>query len=510
MIRRDSRGFRLSAPRWRIVVGAVLAATLPIGAAAQEEAPTAPPALTLEEAVNRALAQNPDYLSQQNERTSAQWGIRAAQGNFLPSADASTSLGYTAPGERRVGDLAFGEQPANYSSSYRLSMSYSLSGAQILQPSLARAQARAVDQRIEGAGASLVAEVTQRYLAALQAQEREAQAAREVARTAEHVRLAEARLEVGAGTQLDVRRAEVEQGRAEVQQIQARQTRTTELLALGRLMGQPLSPEVRLASEFGLFAPEWDRDQLVQLAVDANPTIRAVRAQADAADTRVQVARSNFLPTLSFSAGLAGSVYQAGNIDPLVSQQLSSAQNSYESCLRDNQIRQLLDQAPRNCATFDPANPAVEAEIRERVRAQNSGWPFDYNRQPVSASMSVSIPIFTGFARRQQVEEARVAASNAQHAVRAEELRLHAEVGTALGALETAHQTARLQQRVRETAAEELRLAQERFRFGAASSLEVVDAQARLAEAEVGEIEAVYQFHRSLANLEALVGRPLR
>ena len=59
-------------------------------------------------------------------------------------------------------------------------------------------------------------------------------------------------------------------------------------------------------------------------------------------------------------------------------------------------------------------------------------------------------------------------------------------------------------------AQEELRLAQERFRFGAASSIEVTDAQTNLAQAEQDLINAVYNFHRTLASLEALVGRPLR
>ena len=76
--------------------------------------------------------------------------------------------------------------------------------------------------------------------------------------------------------------------------------------------------------------------------------------------------------------------------------------------------------------------------------------------------------------------------------------------------LEAAYQTALLQEQVRENAAEELRLAQERFRFGAASSVEVTDAQTNLAQAERDQIDAVYNFHKALAALEALVGQPPR
>ena len=67
-----------------------------------------------------------------------------------------------------------------------------------------------------------------------------------------------------------------------------------------------------------------------------------------------------------------------------------------------------------------------------------------------------------------------------------------------------------LQEQVVNRATEELRLAQERFRFGVASSVEVTDAQTSLALAEQGRIDAIYIYHKSLAALEALVGRPLR
>ena len=76
--------------------------------------------------------------------------------------------------------------------------------------------------------------------------------------------------------------------------------------------------------------------------------------------------------------------------------------------------------------------------------------------------------------------------------------------------LEAAYETALLQQRIVERSTEELRLAQERFRFGAANSIEVTDAQTNLGQAEQAQIDAVYNFHKTLAALEALVGRSLR
>ncbi len=141
---------------------------------------------------------------------------------------------------------------------------------------------------------------------------------------------------------------------------------------------------------------------------------------------------------------------------------------------------------------------------------QNSGYPFDYNRQPLAASLTFSLPLFNGLMREQRIEEARVAEEDAGHQVRAQENRLRVEVATALRNLETAYQTAQLQDQVRQKAEEELRLARERFRLGAATSVEVTDAQTSLSQAEQARIAAIYDFHKTLAALEAVVGASLR
>ncbi|HEU4453302.1 MAG TPA: TolC family protein, partial [Longimicrobium sp.] len=125
-------------------------------------------------------------------------------------------------------------------------------------------------------------------------------------------------------------------------------------------------------------------------------------------------------------------------------------------------------------------------------------------------SLTVSLPVFQGYARKAQVERSRAAAEDAEVRRRGEELRLYTEVAAAHADLLSAYELARAQTLVREAAAEELRLAEQRLRMGAGHQLAVTDAQARLGQAEVDEIDAVYAFHLGLAELEALVGAPLR
>jgi outer membrane protein len=494
--------------RRQVLPAAVVALFLAPAAAVAQALPGADmPVLSLQEALLLARENNPGYLAQRSQLRSADWAVRSAYGNLVPTVSSSTSFGYQGTGERRLDSVMLGEQPAMYTSRYSLGMQLSLNGSTLLAPSVARAQARAVEENVEGATASLEADVTQRYLGVLEARDAVAQAERELLRTSEYVRLAEARFEVGAGTQLDVRRAEVQRGQAQVRLLQARNSAVNELLLLGEMIGLRLPEGVALTEEFTLFEPAWQRDQLVSMGLEQNPSLRAGRAQSDAASTRVRAASSAYLPTVSLSAGFSGFVSQAGDTSPLISQELSRAESSFRQCQQQNQIMAAVGMPATPCV--NPAAPEVESAIRSRVESQHSGFPFDYVRQPVSASLTVSLPLFTGLNRQQQVEEARIARLNADHQVRSLELRVEVDIETALRNLQTSYASALLQRQIRETAEEELRLAEERFRFGATTSVEVVDAQASLAEAERAEIAAVYAFHRSLLLLETRLGSTL-
>lgn len=497
---------RMSAPVLLVLAAAALLSLPAVGLAQQP----APAELSMDQAIRIARENNPLYLQQTNDIGVARSQVRAAYGDLVPSLSVSNSYGYTASGEARYGSVEFGDQPESYSSSYSVGMNLQLNGSTLLQPSVQRARRRAIERQVDGAGASLDAQVAQQYLTVLQSRELVAQAEQEVARTLEYVRLAEARLEVGAGTPLDVQRAQVQHGQAEVSLVQARNTADIAAITLGQLVGTPLDPSIELSSTFSIFEPAWTAAELVESALNANPSLLAARATASAANTSVKAARTSYLPSLNFNVGLTGSVYEAGNVNGLVSQQIAGLGQQFSNCNTNNDLMQLIGRPLADCSHFDPNNPAVVAGIRSQLESENSGWPFDYRRQPLSASVSISLPIFDGFNRQLQIDQARASAADARHSVRQEDLRLRQEVAAAVRNLETAYETALLQDEVVANATEELRLAQERFRFGAANSIEVTDAQTNLAQAEQARIDAVYNFHKTLAALEALVGRSLR
>jgi outer membrane protein len=77
-------------------------------------------------------------------------------------------------------------------------------------------------------------------------------------------------------------------------------------------------------------------------------------------------------------------------------------------------------------------------------------------------------------------------------------------------ALKAAFEAIAVQEANRAAARDQLRLAQDRYRLGAGTSLEVSDAQNAVQRAEGDYVNAVYFYHKAVVALEAAVGRPLR
>jgi outer membrane protein len=76
--------------------------------------------------------------------------------------------------------------------------------------------------------------------------------------------------------------------------------------------------------------------------------------------------------------------------------------------------------------------------------------------------------------------------------------------------LQTAFQAIAVQASSRDAARDQLRLAQDRYRLGAGTALEVSDAQTAVQRAEGDYVTAIYDYHKAMAALEAAVGRSLR
>jgi outer membrane protein len=124
--------------------------------------------------------------------------------------------------------------------------------------------------------------------------------------------------------------------------------------------------------------------------------------------------------------------------------------------------------------------------------------------------VQISLPIFDNFSRNLQVSQAQVQRDDLAEGVRARALQVEAEVHSRWLGVQTAYQAIQVQALARDAARDQLRLAQDRYRLGTGSSLEVSDGQNTVSRAEGDYVNAVYEYHRAITLLEYAVGRPLR
>jgi outer membrane protein TolC len=494
--------------RW---LTALLLISLSLGhpAAAQEIQGT----LTLDDAVRLAKQNSPAFLQTANDEGPAAWAYRESLGAFIPSLNANISGQYLAPGIPSSGiwtgaDFGIGSTDY-YFSGYGINLTYNLSGASFFQVASAKATQNATKARVGAAEFNLESGVTVQYLIALRAKDRVEVASRQLDRALENQELAEARVEVGAAIPTEGKQAEVESGRAEVALLDAESLLRTEKLRLLEQIGVSGGSSFTLASEFEIFEPTWDRTELVNRALAIHPSLRAFQAQESSGKAQVRQAWSNYFPSLFFSVNWSGRAREIGDTEYLVGLAKGSMAGARQDCRFWNQLADGLT-GPLQGYPDDCTQYVLSPEQESQILKNNDVFPFDFTEEPLALYLRVNVPVFQGFGRQRRVAEAKALAEDASLDLRAEELRLQTAVTQSYDELMTAVDVVRIETRNREVSEEQLSLAQERYRLGAAPFLELLEAQSSVAEADRDFLNARYRFHGAIWALEAAVGERLR
>jgi outer membrane protein len=210
-------------------------------------------------------------------------------------------------------------------------------------------------------------------------------------------------------------------------------------------------------------------------------------------------AQAQYTPTLSLSTGIGGYTNQYTD----------------EGFVLD----QALDTKRGICAAGAGTDPAQAAACRDvaltndeaaAARSDNRKYPFQFQRNPISVSAFLTIPLFNGFQREQRVQEAAASRNDARYGLRAQELQIESDVTAAVLNVNAARQTVSLQERNAATARQALVLAQERYRVGLNTFVDVAQSRGDYERAENDRVSAIYDYHKAFAALESAVGRPIR
>jgi Outer membrane protein len=413
----------------------------------EPSAPSVPETLTLDQALRFALENN-YAIRQARERLREQEGlIVEVRADALPNVSLSGSYtrddkDFVSPGGGRgYQDWTVGV--------YVRQLIYSGGGVKAALDA-AKTVREAAALEIQAVVDDVLLQVRTRFADVLLARERIEVQEQSVELLREQLQTVKNRFEAGSVSQFEVLTAEVALANAQPALINARNAFRIAIDELRRVIGYrggfgaDLQKVPEFEGELSYEPVSYDLESALAAARAKRPELLRLEQLERAREAGVSVARSAYLPELAVTAGYEG--------------RKQSGSNSFSDT--------------------------------------EDGW---------TAGITGSWAIFDGARTRGRVAQARAQLNQARLSLSEQMLAIEVEVRRALSSLQEAAELAEAAGKVVEQATEALRLADVRYRNGAATQLDVLQARVALTEAQLNRLEANYRHTVALATVRRAI-----
>ncbi|MGH7964158.1 MAG: TolC family protein [Candidatus Binatia bacterium] len=423
---------------------------------ARGEPPAEQTTLTLQEALDTALAQHPTLRIGQAEVDAARQRVRQEAAGYLPrgaytyayrreqrplsSAVGGVRLDGTGQQQRRrTTAQIFNFNSTNFSMS-QLLFDF---GQTLHAIRSAQASAEASRADLEAIRETVIFNTKQAYYTVLSAQRLRQVAEETVRQNQKHLEQARARFEVGLAPRFDVTQAQVQVSNAELDAVTARNNVALARETLRTAMGETGPFLSTLVDTLQRRTVAFDDEAIVIQAYTNRPELRSIRAQQRAAAERVTSLQRQYLPSISAT----GQYNWTGREYPL-----------------------------------------------------QEGWIW---------GVTLTFPLFDSILTNAQVGEAQANLRNVE--AQGENLRQQVvlEVRQSFLNLRQAEESIRVSEQALIQAQENLALAEGRYAAGVGNIIEVTDAQVSLTSARANNIQSLYTYKTAVAELEKAIGQRL-
>ncbi len=263
-----------------------------------------------------------------------------------------------------------------------------------------------------------------------------------------HLDQAKTLFDVGKQAQIEVTKARVDVANAEVNLIHARNSLKLAKVQMDLVAGMPLAEPMVLTDSLGALEDSIGMSEALKQAMQLRPEILSSKTRMEAARLQLKSARAAYLPSLSATGSLGWDA-------------------------QDN--------------------------------ASITGS--DFNSSPNwSIGAALSVPIYQGGAIGASVKQADAALKQAQASLDATTQNVAQQVQQYFLQEKEALQRIDATGVLIEQADESLKMSQERYRAGVATSIEITDAEVTLANARISNAQALFDYHAAHANLLLTIG----
>ncbi|MCJ7498519.1 MAG: TolC family protein [candidate division Zixibacteria bacterium] len=269
-----------------------------------------------------------------------------------------------------------------------------------------------------------------------------------VKKSIEQLNMAKARFDLGSASLSDYLKAKVQLGNDSLSLISyANNVKLTEA-SLNSLLGLDINTSLEIDAKLEYRKLEANLEDETRKALEKHPQIDKAKMGVNQAHSSLTIARSTNLPDISFSGS-----YNFSN---------------------------------------------------SRFPESTTDWK---NNDSWGIGINVRLNLFEGFLTTSNVRSAKAGLNLAKESLKQSKRDLELEIKQAYLSVKEAEQKIRLTDEALKSAEEDLKLTQEKYNLGAASILELLDANVSYKTAKSNQVQALYDYNLALAQFEKAIDK---
>ncbi len=420
------------------------------------EAPAGALRLTLEQAVDLALARNPDQAVSVLEGVRAANDVTLGNAGYLPTLDASAGLvgsrsgGFGGGSADSAGTGGGGGASTATVLDAGLTLGYTLFDGGRRAATLRRlqAEARRFALLADADAEALALDVAAAYLAAARQAALADAFAEAVAVSEDRLRIAQAEVEIGTAAEIDAALALADYNADRSALLQQQVLLAGARATLGGLLALP-EPEAVVVTDSLVLGPAPALAVLVAEAAEGNRRVRSLVAAETAAAQAVREVRAEYRPTVRASAGVGLTAFDRGFLPPDLA-------------------------------------PTVGPDLRYGLVA--------------------SLPLYDGGERQRRVQNAQIDLQQAELTTAGERVANAARAARLASIVRGYRALVELETLNEEVARENVRVALAQLRLGFITPVDLRQVQLTLVDVRTRRVEAIYQARLAEAELRLLAG----